>query len=428
MKKYIISAVLIVCAIVCYSGILFSTEEISRKDQENTYKELELFAEALAKVQVQFVDKKEAKDLIYGALGGLLSSLDPYSQFLDKDAYKDLLSDTEGVFGGLGVEISIKDSLLTVISPLEGTPAWEVGMKSGDRIVKIEEKLTRGMTLTDAVKKLRGEPGTKVKLTILREKEGKLQDFEITRAIIKVKDIKKASFEKDRIAYIKIAEFRENTVKDLDVALSDSLKKGMKAIILDLRNNPGGLLDSAVAVASRFIEGDKLVVYTQARGEKRTDYKSLKRVTSYTQLPMVVLINGGSASGSEIVAGCLQDLKRAVILGTKSFGKASVQTIIPLSDGSALRLTTAKYYTPLGRLIHEEGIYPDILIEYKELEDDETKEDVVFKKVENDKKAKERKEKKEQDVPDAKDEDSYRKDPQILRAIDLLKALLIVGK
>ncbi len=394
--------------------------KLSRKEQEKTYRGLELFSEALAKVQTRYVDKKSPKDLTYGALKGLLGHLDPYSQFLEPDDYKDLISDTEGEFGGLGIEISIKDGLLTVISPLEGTPAWDAGIKAGDRIVRIEGEVTRGISLTDAVKKLRGMPGTKVKITILREKTGLIKDIEITRRIIKVKDIRKAFILKDKIAYLRISEFRENTAQEMDSVLKRLLKQGMQALVLDLRNNPGGLLYSAVDVASRFIEQGKLVVYTQGRADGKKEYKSIAGITRFVKMPIAVLINSGSASGSEIVAGCLQDYRRAVIVGTKSFGKASVQTIIPLSDGSALRLTTAKYYTPKGRLISNEGIHPDIVVEYKEQKVKPTKEEQVFEKVEEKDKKESKEEKEIQRL--------YYDDNQVQRAVDLLKALLIVEK
>ena len=242
---------------------------VTREEKEDTYRELELFADALAFVQTKYVESASAEDLIYGALGGLLASLDPYSQFLTPDDYKELLVETGGRFGGLGVEITIKDGLLTVVSPLEDTPAWRAGLKPGDRIVKIEGELTRGITLTDAVKKLRGKPGTPVNITILREKERTLFDVAITREIIKIMDIRRKVMLEDSVAYIRLSEFREGTAKELDKAIDELEKKGAKGYILDLRNNPGGLLDTAVQVTSRFVEPEKLIVYTLNRDKKR---------------------------------------------------------------------------------------------------------------------------------------------------------------
>ncbi|MFC1514402.1 S41 family peptidase [Candidatus Omnitrophota bacterium] len=381
---------------------------LTRQEKEETYRELELFADALAFVQTQYVDSETAEDLIYGALSGLLAALDPYSQFLDPEDYKELLVETKGTFGGLGVEITIKDGLLTVVSPLEDTPAWRAGLKPGDRIVKIEGELTRGITLTDAVKLLRGDPNTEVKITVLREKERKLFDVVITREIIKIMDIRRKLILEDDVGFIRLAEFREGTVKELDKAIAELEKQGARAYILDLRNNPGGLLDTAVRVTSRFIEPDKLIVYTLNREKKRIEYRASPRIERIIDKPMIVLINQGSASGSEIVAGCLQDYNRAVLLGETSFGKASVQTVLPLSDGSALRLTTARYYTPEGRLIQDKGIVPDITVEAVYNQQDKTKEDEVFEKVEV-----------------KEDDNFYKDDNQIMRALDLARGLLI---
>lgn len=406
MKKLVIFFAIVSLVASCLAV------ELSRKEKEETYRELELFADALALVQTRYAEERSAQDLIYGALEGLLSSLDLHSQFLKPDDYKELLVETEGKFGGLGIEITIRDGLLTVVSPLEDTPAWKEGLKPGDRIVKIEQELTRGITLTDAVKKLRGNPGTKVNLTILREKERKIFDVTITREIIRLKDIRRNALLEGSVGYIRLAEFREGTPKELDKVIVSLEKKGAKAYILDLRNNPGGLLDSAVKTTSRFIEPNKLIVYTTNRDNKKVEYKALPKVRHIVKKPMVILVNQGSASGSEIVAGCLQDYKRAVILGEKTFGKASVQTILPLSDGSALRLTTARYYTPKGRLIQDKGILPDIQVEQRDIEEQQSKEDKIFEEVEEKK---------------IKEEDFYKKDYQILRALDLARGLLILS-
>ncbi|MDP2906006.1 MAG: S41 family peptidase, partial [Candidatus Omnitrophota bacterium] len=338
--------------------------------------------------------------------------------FMDPETYEDLRTETEGKFGGLGIEVTVKDSLLTVVTPLEGTPAWKAGVKAGDRIVRIDSVITRDMSITDAVKKLRGEPGEPVNITVLRESENKLLDFKIVRAIINIKDIKQARILEDGIGYIRLVEFTENTERDFTAAMKKLSKEGMRAFILDLRNNPGGLLETAVRVAEKFIPKGKMIVYTKGRQSNQ----NLEFIASYArpnlELPMVVLINEGSASGSEIVAGCFQDYRRAIIVGTKSFGKGSVQTVVPLGDGSALRLTTSKYFTPLGKVIHDKGVIPDIVVEEAKAEaardehEDQAKARQVFEEVE----------KKEKPAVPA-DTFNYKSDNQLMRAVDILKAL-----
>jgi carboxyl-terminal processing protease len=376
------------------------------KEKDPVYKELDIFAEGLSMVEQKYVDTKTPQDLIYGAMKGMVGALDSYSEFLTPEEYKKLITDTEGQFGGLGIEITLKDALLTIVSPMEDTPAWAAGIKAGDIIIKIDGVLTKGITLDEAVKKLRGEPGTKVTLTLLREKDKKIEDITVTRAVIKLKDIKRALILEKAIGFVRILQFRENTPKDLDKALQELAKKGLKGLIIDVRNNPGGLLDSAIEVASRFLEEGKVVVFTKSRTEKEIVYKSLPTKGKYTAIPIVVLVNKGSASASEILASALRDNAKAVILGETTFGKGSVQTVIPLSDNSAVRLTTSKYYTPKGVSIHEKGVEPDIVV-VKEV-NDEQKED-VFEKLE-----------KEKDF-------EYQKDYQIMRALDLLKGLLVLG-
>ncbi|MCK9613886.1 MAG: S41 family peptidase [Candidatus Omnitrophica bacterium] len=407
MRKRFLLGV-IITALICV-GIFsyYNKVSIAKEREDNFYKELDVFAEALAVIEKKYVEEKPPHDLIYGALDGLLASLDSYSEFLSPDEYRELLVDTEGKFGGLGVEITIRDTLLTVVSPMEDTPAWTAGLKPGDIIVKIDGKVTKGITITEAVKKLRGDPGTKVTLTVLKEKDKKLEDVTLVRAIIKIKDIKHAEILEDGIGYVRIAEFRENTARDLDRALQELNKKGLKAIVIDVRNNPGGLLESAIDVTSRFLETDKVVVSTKSRTEKENVYKSVALREKYSALPIVVLVNKGSASASEILASALRDNKKAVVMGETSFGKGSVQTIIPLSDGSALRLTTSRYYTPLGTSIHEKGVTPDIVV-VNDVGTDR-KED-VFEKLET------------------KTEFDYKKDYLIVRAADFLKGMLVLEK
>ncbi len=404
-KTFVFIGVLIIAAFSFKAGFSFSADS-----SDDLYKEMEIFAEGLAVIDDKYVEDKPAQDLIYGAMDGLLLSLDSYSQFLDPEDYKNLIIETEGKFGGLGIEITIRDGLLTIVSPIEDTPAWEAGIKAGDIIVKIEGEVTKDITLNEAVKKLRGKPGTDVTVTILREEDRKVEDITITRGIIKIDDIKRALILEDDIGYIRIAEFRETTSKDLAKALRGLSGEGLKGLVIDVRNNPGGLLSSAIDVSSRFVEDGKVIVSTKSRSEDERVYHSVPLREKYTGIPIVVLINKGSASGSEIVAAALRENQRAILLGETTFGKGSVQTIVPLSDGSAMRLTTSKYYTPAGTSIHEKGIEPDIVVAKKEIK--EEKED-VFKEID----------KKENDKSF-----DYKKDYQIIRALDLVKGLLVLEK
>jgi len=326
MRKKI--PVILISGLVIFTFVSLAISGVEKKKKDDLYRQVELFADSLAIVQNEYVEEVKPKDLIYGALKGMLSALDPHSQFMDPDTYSELKVDTEGKFGGLGIEVTIKDGLLTVVTPIEDTPAWKAGIKSNDRIVKINNEITRDISLSDAVKKMRGKPGEAVTLTILRESEKKILEFKIVRDIIKIKDIKEARILEEGIGYIRLVEFRENTPQDINIALEKLIKEGMAGLILDLRNNPGGLLDVAVKVAERFIEKGKIVVYTKGRQPSQNIEFISRSSHPLLNLPMVVLINEGSASGSEIVAGALQDYRRAIILGTKSFGKGSVQTVI----------------------------------------------------------------------------------------------------
>lgn len=412
-----------IALIVVGSIFVFVSLGISAADKkkDELFRRVELFSDTLAIIQAEYVEETQPKDLIYGALKGMLSALDPHSQFLDPDTYNELKVDTEGKFGGLGIEITIKDGLLTVVTPIEDTPAWKAGIKANDRIVKIDNELTRDITLMEAVKKMRGKPGEAVSLTILRESEKKILEFKIVRDIIKIKDIKEARVLEEGIGYIRLVEFRENTAQDINATLQELTKNGMDAFILDLRNNPGGLLEVAVKVAEKFIDKDKVIVSTKGRQAQQNMQFASRSIHPILNLPMVILINEGSASGSEIVAGCLQDYKRAIILGTKSFGKGSVQTVIPLSDGSALRLTTSKYFTPLGKAIHGNGVMPDIVVEEGRIELS-PQNDLMQEKPQN---VFEELEKKDKENPEEKSEKpfDYKSDNQLMRAVDVLKAI-----
>jgi carboxyl-terminal processing protease len=293
----------------------------------------------------------------------MLNSLDPHSAYLTPDLYKDLQSDTQGRFGGLGIEITVKGGILTVVSPIEDTPAAKAGIKPGDQIFKIEEEFTKDMSLVDAVKKMRGLKGTKINLTIKREGVADLLDVTMVRDVIRVQSVRSRTLEPGYV-YIRLAQFQERSDRDMQRALEKlaAEKGGIKGLVLDLRNNPGGLLTQAVRVSDMFLESG-LIVYTEGRIDSQKQKYFAQKDGTWTDFPIVVLVNGGSASASEIVAGALQDHKRAVVLGTKTFGKGSVQTILPLDDNSALRLTTARYFTPNGRSIQATGIVPDINVD-----------------------------------------------------------------
>jgi carboxyl-terminal processing protease len=398
------------------------------------YESIELFTDVLAIVKKSYVEEVDTKKLIYGAINGMLASLDPHSSFMPPDTYKELKLDTKGEFGGLGIEISIKDGVLTVISPIEDTPAYRAGLKSGDQILKIDDKFTKDMTIMDAVKRMRGAKGTKVTLTIMREGFDKPKDFPLTRDIIQVKSVKFKMLD-DGYGYVRIAQFQEKTSDDLQRALASLNETGkgkLKGLVLDLRNDPGGLLDQAVKVSETFLDEGKLIVYTEGR-EKDAQMKfSSRKGDKQPNYPIVVLINSGSASASEIVAGALQDHKRAVVMGVQSFGKGSVQTIIPLSDNSGLRLTTAKYFTPSGRSIQAKGITPDIAVERIELASTEKKESMHLREkdlenhFENDKK--EPSSEKSETLPLYKTDEQVKNDYQLLRALDLLKGWEILKK
>jgi carboxyl-terminal processing protease len=331
---------------------------------DDTYKELQTFANVLAIVQKNYVAPVSTKELINGAITGMLSSLDPHSAYLTPDLYRDLEVETRGSFGGLGIEITIKNDMLTVVSPIEGTPAYTAGIRAGDQIIKINDDFTKGMTLTDAVKMMRGPKGSVIHLTLHREGTPNLFTVAVTRDVIRIQSVKSKEL-KDGFDYVRITTFQDGTNEDVTKALERFTREDhghIKGLVLDLRDNPGGLLNQAVSVADAFLDGG-LVVYTQGRLDSQQQKYFAHKKSDFIDYPMVVLVNGGSASASEIVAGALQDQRRAIIEGTQTFGKGSVQTILPLDDESALRLTTARYYTPNGRSIQAVGITPDMVVE-----------------------------------------------------------------
>lgn len=349
----------------------YSQEAAARKeaeaDEPSPYEMYMLFSTVVEQVRSHYVDEDKCsyKDLVYDALRGMLGSLDPHSQFMDEDDFKELREDTAGKFGGLGITIGMKDSVLTVIAPMEDTPAFRAGILSGDKILEIDGDSTADLLLDEAVKRLRGTPGTQVSVKIFRPKTQLVKTFTLTRAFINVPSVKNTRLFDGGIGYVRMLQFGENTAADLQTELDSLKEQGAKALVLDLRSNPGGLLSAAVEVAQKFLKRGDLVVFTRVRGGRiEHSYHAKPRPdASFPDCPMAILINGYSASASEIVAGALQDHHRAILIGEKSFGKGSVQTIVPLDDGKvALRLTTAKYYTPSERIIHENGIEPDIVV------------------------------------------------------------------
>jgi carboxyl-terminal processing protease len=334
---------------------------------KESYEGLETFTNIMSIVQKNYVDEVDTKKLMEGAINGMLIALDPHSAYLTPDLYKELQVDTKGSFGGLGIEITNRNSVLTVVAPIEDTPAWRAGIKAGDVILKIDGEFTKDMSLVEAVKKMRGPKETKVTLTLKREGRPDLFDVTLTREIIKIQSVKSKMLDKG-YGYTRVTQFQERTDEDLERAVKNLDKEagGLQGLVLDLRNDPGGLLTQAVRVSDLFLDGG-LIVYTDGRLENQKQKYFAHKTGTWSDFPMVVLVNGGSASASEIVAGALQDHKRALVLGTQTFGKGSVQTILPLDDNSALRLTTARYYTPSGRSIQATGIVPDIVMDQNTL-------------------------------------------------------------
>lgn len=357
MKKLILGAVLITTTL--FVGSQFDV----RAYAQERYSELQNFSKVLNLIQQYYVEEVDTKKLVYGAIKGMLRELDPHTNFMTPDMFKDFESETSGEFGGLGIEISIQNSILTVISPIEDTPAWKAGIKAGDKIVGINGESTKGVSLVEASQMMRGKMGTKVILRIVRDHEDKPLDIAVVRGKVRIKSVKWTDLE-DGYGYAKITSFIENTARDLERAIDQHLKKHkkMQGLILDLRRNPGGLLDQAVKVSDLFLK-EGVIVSTIGRDEKTKEVSNATKRGRFTDFPIIVLVNEYSASASEIVSGALQDNKRALIMGQRTFGKGSVQSVVKLGDGSGLKLTVARYFTPNGTSIQAEGIKPDVEIE-----------------------------------------------------------------
>ena len=411
--------------------VLFGPQRDSQVSalDNNIYKNLKTFNEVLKMVEKNYVEEVDPKTLMEGAINGIMRSLDPHSSYMTADMYKELEVETRGSFGGIGIEITIKKDILTVVSPIEDTPAFLAGIKAGDQIIKIDGNSTKDITIMEAVKKLRGQKDSKVTITIMRENMPKPKDFTLTRSIIQIRSVK-SKFYEDNIGYIRIASFQERTVDDLRKALDEVFAKVKtpKGLILDLRNNPGGLLNQAVSVSDVFLKSG-IIVTTKGR-VKSMETKSMARDDgNEPNCPIVILVNEGTASAAEIVSGALQDNGRALVVGTQTFGKGSVQTVIPLDDGSALKLTTAKYYTPKGRSIQAEGITPDIVVKYaRPSEEKEPTNDFIREKDLKGHIELKKENGSDSEKSNKKERDDMIPDNQLKSAIDIIKSWDIMKK
>jgi carboxyl-terminal processing protease len=421
MKRRFILIVLALFAVI--NGLLalrLFTAHAAENDPDSGYAQIAVFAKAIQLLRQDYVDgnKTSYHDLVYAAMKGMLASLDPHSQFMEPDDFRDMQDDTRSRFNGLGIEVSSKNGVLTVVTPMEDTPAAKAGILAGDQILKINGTPTEKLELQQAVNLLRGKPGQKATLTILRPSSKEVKDYVLERAEVKVQSVKNAHLvDKEltgdfKVGYVRVIQFNEPTAEELAKALDELQKQGMQALILDLRNNPGGLLNSAVDVCAQFLPPDTTVVSTQGRAaSQEREYTTPSTAKERPHFPLAVLVNEGSASGAEIVSGALKDLKRAILVGETTFGKGSVQNVLQLPDGSALRFTTAKYYTPGKQVIHGNGVTPNIPVPMTA-----EQEHALFVSRNS----------------DAKTEDEKTlirsRDPQMLRAIDALKGVMIYGQ
>ncbi len=402
------------------------TEKKIVNDQSDTYRQLNLFGDVFERVRSEYVEEVGDKKLIENALNGMLSSLDPHSSYLSEEDFTDMKVETKGEFGGLGIEVTMENGLVKVVSPIDDTPAFRAGIQSGDYIVKIDDEAVMGLTLSDAVDKMRGKVGAPIDLVIRREGDDAPLDVTIIRDIIKIRSVRNRV--EDNVGYIRVTTFNQNTGPGVKTAIKEIKKElGSKLIgyVIDLRNNPGGLLNQAIEVSDAFLDKGE-IVSQRGRYEEDTERNNATPGDMTDGLPLVVLINGGSASASEIVAGALQDHKRAIIMGTQSFGKGSVQTVMPLPGNGAMRLTTARYYTPSGRSIQATGITPDIEVELAKIESIKSqrlKEADLHGALENDSKTKAA-----NDNEKNSEDNEKMQDYQLMRAIDLLKGLSLYAQ
>ncbi len=419
-RRFVLSIVALLAAINALLVMRVFNLHAAETDGDNGYNEIAVFAKAVQLLRQDYVDgnKTSYHDLVYAAMKGMLASLDPHSQFMEPDDFRDMQDDTRSRFNGLGIEVSLKNGVLTVVTPMEDTPAAKAGILAGDQILKINGTPTEKLELQQAVNLLRGKPGQKATLTMLRPSTKELKDYVLERAEVKVQSVKAAHLlDRDlsgpfKVGYVRIVQFNEPTAEDLGKALDELQKQGMQALVLDLRNNPGGLLNSAVDVCAQFLPPNTTVVSTQGRAaSQEREYATSGVGKERPSLPLAVLVNEGSASGAEIVSGALKDLKRAIVVGETTFGKGSVQNVLQLPDGSALRFTTAKYYTPSKQVIHGNGVTPNIAVPMNA-----EQERALFASRNSDAK-----------TQDEKTQVRTR-DPQMLRAIDALKGVMIYAQ
>ncbi|MEA3189223.1 MAG: carboxyl-terminal processing protease [Chthoniobacter sp.] len=417
-KRILVSAAVLLAVFAFLCGRAFEVFGATEAPDDSAYANISVFTRAMQLIRQDYVDDKKISyhALTYAAMKGMLGALDPHSQFMEQQDFQGMQDDTKSQFGGLGVVVSLKDGVITIVSPMEDTPGFKAGLLPGDQIFKINGGPTEKMDLNDAIAKLRGKPGEKVTLTIMRPASKEIKDYVIERAIIKVESVKDAKILTAdlsgdfKVGYARITQFNEPTAADLSRKLDDLEAKGMQALVLDLRYNPGGLLNSAVDVCGQFLPPHTMVVYTEGRvASQKHVYNTADNAKPRAKYPIAVLINGGSASGAEIVAGALKDLNRAILVGETTFGKGSVQSVIQLPDGSALRLTTAKYYTPSKQVIHEHGVSPNILAT---ITPDQERQILLQRR--------------EEVLNDAeKKELAGFHDPQLDRAVDALKGVMI---
>ena len=418
MKRSVVTGAVVCLLSFAFLGVRLHNAIAANDEEDNGYSQITIFAKALQLIRQDYVDgsKTGYHDLITAALKGMLFSLDPHSQYMDPDDFRDMQDDTRSRFNGLGIEVSIKNGLPTIVTAMEDTPAAKAGILSGDQILKINGTSTERMELQDAVNILRGPPGHKVTLTLLRPSTKEIKEYTLDRVEIKVQSVKAARLLDQeltgqfKIAYVRLIQFNEPTADELGKVLDDLQKQGMQALILDLRNNPGGLLNSAVDVCAQFLPPGTKVVSTQGRvASQQREYATSGGAKERPRFPMALLVNEGSASGAEIVAGALKDLHRAILVGETTFGKGSVQNVLQLPDGSALRITTAKYYTPSKEVIHGKGVTPNIRVPMNA-----EQERALFTMRNS------------QEMKPEEDKNIIKsRDPQMLRAIDALKGVMI---
>ena len=413
--------------------ISLATPALVRAESEKTLELLNLFGDVFEKVREEYVEKPDDQELIEAAINGMLTHLDPHSSYLSKRDYEEMQVQTKGEFGGLGIEVTMENGLVKVVSPIDDTPAHKAGIKAGDFISHIDNQSVIGMALSEAVEKMRGKPNSKIILTIMRESEKEPFDVTIVRDVIKITSVKSDKY--GDVAYLRITSFSEKTAASLEKELDkqkDAIGDKLKGVVLDLRNNPGGLLDQAIAVSDVFLDQGE-IVSTRGRLPDSTKKFAAETGDSIEGLPIVVLINAGSASASEIVAGALQDHDRAIIMGTKSFGKGSVQTIIPLPGDGAMRLTTSRYYTPSGNSIQATGITPDVEVEPAKIEIQSQKKRNIEASLpghldNGNKKSAPEKDDAEDADKKGEAESLFQKDYQLARAVDLISALHLYDK